>query len=219
MINKKKHEDIEKFPFREWTKIMTDYKNNRLGEVNLNEDDSIKNIYAVAGIFSDILKFSSKVGQFKDEWNEPTFMLHMEGIDVSLKSKKTNIPIEMGFDYKGFYLKSYILFGEGIRYMNDDFWLIYLNLKNYGDFKFDTNAGISGKNEHEVKILKNNRSNLFVLVRNYLLMEVHNGEVSDLGHITLRWSWQTHWEVLIEKASMTFKDLYKLNYLLWKSSE
>lgn len=143
------------------------------------------------------------------------------GQNLLLKSGKMNITFNWGLQGNEFYMESYIMYPENLRYMTDDFWKILLELKDLGVFEYSGSGYLSTQ---ERPFFENKTSTVFQMIRNFMLYQVEkmNGTnyqqppSMDIGHLTLKWDVEMSWSGLIEKTSKAFKLLYSINYQLWK---
>ena len=65
-------------------------------------------------------------------------------------------------------------------------------------------------------LLRNNRSNLFKLLRNYILLDINKKSSIDIGWLSLKWAKEISFEQLLTKGCQAFKNLYTIDYLLYK---
>jgi hypothetical protein len=104
---------------------------------------------------------------------------------------------------------------ENIPQMDDNFWEEFLELRKYGRLDFGTNAWFS-KSEiaKSPELFRANNSQLFRLLRNFIMLQAYGKSGSNLGMITVRWSLNESWDDLIEKGSWVFNRFYMLSRLL-----
>ncbi|MBK6265686.1 hypothetical protein JKA74_11615 [Marivirga sp. S37H4] len=191
-----------------------------------DEEEFMKIITGMNDIFKDIADCFYKYGNFKDSWDDNYCRMNPFGQHLLLKSIKTNDTFDFGIDLMDatIYLNCYLYHPENLKYADDDYWELLLSLKQFGDFEFKQNAGISSTEE---KYFNGKKSNLFKLLRNYLIYEIDNINLPnderkydlDLGWYEIKWKIDCPWEVLVGNACRAFKVLYKLNYQLWKVSD
>lgn len=209
-----------------WARRINDYRNYSVSKSPAN-DEWGKFIYEIAGYLRGFLKVFIEFGKFKDKFIEPTFELYGEGIESNITSEKMAIKFNFGFDYKGLYLNTCISNPECLKNVHDDFWETFLKLSQFGDFKFDENAGFGNDvKKRYAHLFKPTKSNLYRLQRNYFLQEFlrkedrDNIEISDLGWFYMRWSPKEYGAAdILVMGCEAFKLMYQLNYLLWKASK
>lgn len=186
--------------------------------------DKERIFYQTNELLFEIAKNFYSYGNFKDNWDNSKCHLNIFGQNLLLKSLKTNQTFDWGIENDNFYLQSYFYYPENIRHMKDDFWELILGLKNYGEFKFVENSGLNSKDR---KKFENKTSNIFRIIRNYMLFQVETinsndfqkTTYQDLGWLEIKWKAGTDWSELLENSCKAFKDLYRINYMLWKISD
>lgn len=62
-----------------------------------------------------------------------------------------------------------------------------------------------------------NKSQLFRLIRNYLLLETNKGGTIDIGALEIKWEIGIPWHDLISKGSAAFYNMYQINYSLFRA--
>jgi hypothetical protein len=145
------------------------------------------------------------------------FMPFVHGLEISKKAGRTKTSFEFGIDLKGFYFQTSPQHIKNLRYMDDDFWRLFLQLSETGQFDFVVNEWPGGAEtaKRESK-MKDGKSKLFTLLKNYLLFEFYADETYPFGHLRVQWRFTPSWEDLLEKLTEAVKISYNLDYLLWK---
>ena len=54
------------------------------------------------------------------------------------------------------------------------------------------------------------------MIRNSIAMDKHYGSCEDPGAVFVRWNYVTPWKELLEKGAHALRNLYRINYELWK---
>lgn len=67
-----------------------------------------------------------------------------------------------------------------------------------------------------LKELKNSKSNIFRVIRNYILLEVYEEDSSNLGSLEIKWPLTASWIDIVSNCVKAFAGLYKINYMLYK---
>ena len=210
--------------FEKWDRQLQEHYQSTFQVGKFNETEETKLFYQTNELLYDIAKNFFKYGNFKDEWDNSKCYMNVGGQNLIIKSLKTNHTFHFGVENDEFYLNAYFMYPENIRHMKDDFWQTILGLKKYGNFKFVENSGINSK---EKKFFENKTSDVFRIIRNYILFQVETMNTTDyqrspdmdLGWLEIRWKFDTDWGTLIENTCKSFKDIYKLNYQLWKITD
>lgn len=210
--------------FENWDRSMYEQfqVNNFLREFDDKERERI--FFSTNELLFEIAENFFRFGNFKDDWDTSKGQMLVGGQQLLLKSLKMNQTFDWGVNEDKFYLQSYLFHSENLRYMNDDFWEMMLGLKQYGKFKFVENAWLDSENR---KHFENKTSNVFRLIRNYMIFQLDNvnsndfmrGDELDLGWFEITWDLGTSWVEILENSCRAFKVLYRLNYQLWKVTD
>lgn len=210
--------------FKKWNRQMREQVevNYHLKEFDDKERERI--FFSTNDLLFKIAQNFFRYGNFKDEWDTSKCYINVGGQNLLLKSLKLNQTFDWGVDNDKFYLQSYLMHAENLRHMKDDFWETMLGLKQYGEFKFVENARLDSKRRQQ---FENKTSNVFRVIRNYMLFQIDNFNSDDfrrsndldLGWFEIRWDFGTSWDEILENSCKAFKDLYRLNYQLWKITD
>jgi len=210
--------------FDEWDIKLKSHIDITYNREIFSEKEQIDIFYQTNQLLIEIAKNFYEYGKFKDTWNDFKCSLDIYGQTIYLKSIKTGIDFKWGVYQNCFFLESYIHYPENLKYMNDDFWRLILDLSEYGEFSFVENCGIGSEEKH---YFNNKKSNLFRLMRNYIITDIEiyksakekSISLIELGWLETKWKFGTDWKILIENSCRVFKILYSLNYQLWKISD
>ncbi|MGV8135065.1 MAG: hypothetical protein AB2L20_07615 [Mangrovibacterium sp.] len=156
-------------------------------------------------------------GKFKDEWDTSKCSIFPFGQYILLRSEKMDITFNWGVELSDFYLETYIMHSENLRFMTDDFWAALLELKSLGKFEY---SGGGGLNKGQRSYFENKTSAVFQIIRTFMLNQtelMHNGNTQwEFGSLVLKWKMDNDWSSLLECACRAFRLMYQLNYQLWK---
>jgi hypothetical protein len=189
-----------------------------------SNDEGIKIVHDTNDLLMTLASPFFEYGKFKDTWDTTQFYFNAFVQEIYFKSMKTNHDFLFGIDHNSIFLRSSVMHPENLKNMGDDFWRLFLQLEQFGDFSFVENAVINSK---ESQYFNNKRSNLFRILRNYFLHEVDNVHVEpynrnydmNLGWLEIRWPFGTPWIEIMKQGCLAFKTLYQIHYELWKVSD
>jgi len=205
--------------FARWDDVFKNYLAATFGENDFDEEKYKQIILDTHSVFVEIINVYLNYGKFQDNWSTPSFFAPPFTLETEVKSQKLSCGFTFGADEEGFFLESYIHHPENLRNMNDDFWKDLIELSKFGKFEFIESVSPWEALEQERKpSLKNTNSSIFRLLRNYVLLNLHNSDLSDFGSLSVKWSSHESWESLLIAGSQAFKILYKTNYSLWRTS-
>ena len=214
----KKLIDDNKHNFSKWDKIRFDYLKHTSENLILSYDKNNIIVQQFTSILCNFLKIFSKFGRFKDNWSDPMYSLTI-GITAEIESEKTGCKYELYSGSEGFYLQSSLIYNDNLKKMNDEFWESVLKLANYGKFEFIENNLLSTKKSDQYKqFFRFDHSNLFNLLRNYILLDINNESSIDFGFLSIKWGKNISIEQLLINGCQAFKSLYKIDYLLYKAN-
>jgi len=101
--------------------------------------------------------------------------------------------------------------------MPNDFCTTFTELFSFGKFSFQENAVPTfDRKKPAPDIFKGGKSDIYTLIRNYILLELYSEGSLDLGWFRIEWPHNTSWEVLIRNGCDAFKRIYRLNYMLYR---
>jgi len=207
-----------------WDRQFDEYLRAQYEPHELSQDENERIFFQSNELLMDIASSFFSYGKFKDKWDTSKCYAHIFGQSLLLKSEKMDLTFQWGADRDCFYLESYIICAENLRYMTDDFWELILALKKQGEFAF---SGMGGLNMEERAYFENKTSAIFQMIRNFMLFQTEKMNGSncqqppslELGHFTIKWNFKTDWETLLVETCKTFKILYAINYQLWKITD
>jgi hypothetical protein len=189
--------------FSHWDAVMRRYDKHlyNSGDEDVKDED-VAMMNEVIGIYATILKACTRCGHFRDTWKLPIrFSLIPFGHETIIESGKMGGRFALGRYQQKIFLS----------------WAYFIELRSTGNFSFQQNASPRAEQARDaMKRLRNEKSNIFRAIRNYILLECYSGNVDDLGSLEVSWPVNTAWSELISQAVRAFRCLYKLDYLLYK---
>ncbi len=205
--------------FPEWDEVMRRYDT----QIYENDDEDIpdehvRTVQEVHNIFQTILKVCTRGGHFRDTWDFPAkFSLSPFGQETVLQSRKMGVTFALGRYHREIFLGSHLHSPLYIKNMSDEFWSCFVELRSLGDFHFMENAVPSSEDARKImKGFKNTKSNIFQTIRNYIFLEIYQGDSADLGSLDIKWPLTVPWSEIISKVVKAFGYFYKINYMLYK---
>jgi hypothetical protein len=225
-----------------WDRYLQEYWNTNFN-LDYDEGDDSKGIEICTKFHSvllEILKIFISEGGFRDEWELPPKIHFNVPFCNALvtKSAKQKQEYWFGIDaQEGFFIQTDICCIWNLKYMRDDFWQNCIELNQFGTFSFDENItpNNNGKNSRTKYLLGNVKSNVYRLIRNYILLELEQDprekdedlyhsypfysaypQYQDFGWFKVVWPLSISWQQLIQDGCEAFKRVYKMNYLLYK---
>jgi hypothetical protein len=204
--------------FDDWSKKLTDYLQTfqTLEKKGTSEEAEII-AFGFANTLNEVLEFAIKQNRLKDTWQPTMFIPYLDGLEISKQSARTESKFEFGTDAKGFYLQLRPHHLSNLKYMEDEFWELFLQLSKWGEFDFVVHESVGKvKTVRKGNNLNVGKSKIFNLLKNYLLFEIYAEETYSFGSIRLYWPFPYFWEDLLQNLIITIKICYKLDYLLWK---
>jgi hypothetical protein len=170
-----------------------------------------------ANALGDISNLFFKHGAFKDTFDNKYMSLNIYGLDVIIRSQKTESIYYFGIDRTRIYLTTQLRYPENIRFMEDSFYWEILNLKVLGEFNLEENGSHPSKlKKMYPKFFNNSKSNIYRLLRNNIVDSTLDEQIREVENFKISWPSDINLTEFITKSSLAFKVLYKLNYELWK---
>lgn len=168
-------------------------------------------------VFTDIFIIAKSYGNFKDTWNYEMANIFPFGQVLYAESKKTKNTFEIGIEYGYIFLKMDIKYAENIKHMNDDFWQLITNTGELGELVFEGDHSIGKINENR---FKNSKSIIFRIIRDYIILSSYEEDSDNFrGWFEIRWTFKENWETILVNLCLAFKNMYRINYLLWKAGD
>ncbi len=209
--------DSEAGNFYDWIKIINEHNSmfGRISEIPKDKYDELT--YKTSDILGKISNLYIKYGAFKDNFDNSKMYVQIYGPELIIKSEKTTSVYYIGFDNKGFYIRTHMKYSENLRHMSDKFYEDIFYLMDIGNFDIKENEFYSGEIVSNNKdLFSNNKSKIFKLLRNYIIGKVASEKYIILGEFNIHWNYKTDFYTLMENSCLAFQTLYRLNYSLWK---
>jgi hypothetical protein len=206
-----------------WMEKINVYLEHRYSDNEVNTNDMFQIISDCVNAFAEIAELCFKYGKFKDQWEYGTYHLHIYGPELIIISQKTECDYRIGLDRDGIFLSTYLGHCKNIRYMDDSFWKLLLNLSDFDGFYYDEYEFIRDERRKAFpELFKTNKSMIYRILRKYIFDETETDYhyVSEsVGEIKLLYSFNYDFNKLVENFCRGFKIMYQLNYMLWKVSD
>lgn len=218
MALQKKAEAQVEARFEDWSNKTADYIRVFLTvEKDASADEAEQLTFAFVRMLNEILEYAINQNRFKESWEPTMFMPYVDGLHILKKAKRTQTDFEFGIDLRGFYFQLSPRYISNLRYMDDTFWKEFLQLSETGEFDFVVSESL-GRVEtvKDERKIKDGKSKLFTLLKNYLLYEFYEGEAHPFGHIMINWPFPYNWDDLLLNLTNAVRICYNLDYLLWK---
>lgn len=206
--------------YPQWDDVLRRYFELTYGSNDKDDlNDEVKVSLQVHDIIETILKLFTEYGDVKDTWNFPARSDALPfGQQATIRSTKMEVEFGFGIYHNDFFLQSNIKPPFYIKNMDDEFWSYFVALKSLGQFEFLGNAYPSSDDaDKAIKDLKNTKSNIFQLIRNYILLELYEGKTEDIGSLEIKWPVTTAWDSVIKNGVFAFSRMYRINYMLYRA--
>lgn len=194
-----------------WENVLKKYDNELSFERNQEEKIKSKLFWETFYIFFEMLKYFMDSIKFYDEWGEPYYQYQFNGINVNVKSRKLDCIFTFGIYDNEFFLDTFLPNPKDMHKVSDKFWLNILELNKYGKFYFQENETISMYNEIDVKRRYKSNSNIFNMIKNFIFLDLSEGNLVNMGLIGIKWSRIMTLKELIKNGYHSFELLYRIN--------
>ncbi len=202
--------------FYEWVEILNNHRDIYDISSNHTAEERYDITMNTANVLNHISQLFFRYGNFKDTFDTSEMYLHTEGLEIIIKSKKNDTDYRLGVDDKGIYLTTYLKYSNNIRYMDDSFYSEILNLENLGKFEYLENETYPLEDKTYSKLFNNKKSNIFRILRNYIIGTVEQYDDVIIGTLKVVWAPENEIDQTISNGCLVFKSFYNLNYELWK---
>lgn len=221
--SKRKNKSIDYNELIEKINTYLDLKHSDRKSENTDEllNITLNCVNALANIFEIFLSY----GKFKDDWDYSKFYQNYFGPELIIKSLKTKCGYRLGLDdEKGeLYISTDLRHNENLRYMDDNYWKLLLNLSDTNGFEYDEYEFVRTEREKEFpQLFKTNKSMIYRIMRKYIFdqTETDTRYVSgSVGEFKVVAKFSEGLPETVTKFSEAFKTMYKLNYELWKITD
>lgn len=192
-------------------------------ETDFSSDDNLKVTVNCVNAFAKIAEYSFEYGKFKDEWEYGDFYDHHYGPELIIKSIKTQCDYKIGLDENGIYLSSDLRHNVNLPYMDDQFWKSLFELSEFDGFQYEQYEFTSDEQSKKYpQLFKKDKSMIFRIMRKHFFDATNENSryiSSSVGELKITWTADKEFEFIIRKCCEAFKQLYRLNYQLWKVSD
>lgn len=216
----KKIIDDNLYKFSEWIKTINEYNSRTNQDEDFSEEQQVDLVYKTSGVLIEICEVCFKYGAFKDKFDTSKMYLNSDGLNLIIKSTKTENEFYFGIDYEGIYLNTHLRYSKNLRHMDDGFYKEIFALMDLGDFNIQEHLTYGSEIKKSYNGLYNNhKSQIFRLLRDYIIDTIEDRKNTSLGRFHIRWTYDDQFYDVVHNACSSFKILYKLNYMLWKVSD
>lgn len=167
-------------------------------------------------ILTILLIHFAKASSVKDIFSDPYWYQLPHYPSANLRSEKLESEFTFGIYQNNYYLTIDIHYPFYLKSMEDKFWKYFVELSEFGKFEFMENSSPSSEMAKDIeKTIGKCKSNVFKQIKNYILLE-NNGGSGDIGSLEVSWPVTIEINELIDKATNAFRNLHKVNYLLYR---
>lgn len=208
--------------FNLWITGINNYLDYRYSDEELQSDELWEVTTGCVDSFIKIAELCLRHGKFKDSWDYDNYYQHIYGPELIIKSLKTEIDYRLGLDNKGIYLSADLRYNENLRYMDDNYWKLLLNLSEFDGFIYEEYEFI---NDERVKqfpdLFKTNKSMIYRIMRKYIFDSTETDpryRSGSVGELKILFPLNEKFDKIVKTFCLAFKVMYQLNYDLWKIS-
>ena len=191
---------------------------NHYNDLKCSDNENFKQILNNCLIsLSKIIEYSLSCCNFKDKFKYDRFILTPIGPEIFIKSEKIKFEYKFGIHNNYFFISSYLTYTNNLVFMNDDFWSDLISLSKIDGFEFleiEKSPKVGKINKH---LFCSNKSFLFKIVRDYVL-DTNYSDIYRLNAFYFKIDNDVDIEKTILQFVDIFKQIYKINYRLWKIS-
>ena len=203
--------------FNSWIDAINSVWELQYSERNIPDSEIMELNDNAVNVLDKIAELFFKYGRFKDEWDYSKMSLNIYGPVLYINSKKTNTKYQLGFDIDGIYLEAPLFNTKYLKNMDDIFWLEFLSLQDYGEFKLMEYEFLPTEIEKKYsELFQSNKGNIYKIHRKFFISHIEDR--NDIPSFDLHTLWKPEQgiEKLLSESCVVFKKFYKLNYSLWK---
>lgn len=205
--------------FPRWTRTFQSFLEIAFDSLRMQQAEE-ENVWTDTQLmYEEILFAMIGMSGVRDEWEEPEFLplAVTAGLEVICLAEKIESLFYFGTDNLGFFLSTNLNYAENIRKMDDNFWFRMSELSQLGNLDlWEARGYTDAQKRMEPHFHRKTKSKVFQMIRASIALEKHDGSCMDLGSVIVRWSYDTPWELLLEKGALALRNLYKINEALWK---
>lgn len=201
------------------------YLDLRHSENSNNIDKAFDITFKCVNALSSIFELCLSYGKFKDEWDYSKFYQNIYGPELIINSIKTKCGYRLGLDEERgeLYISTDLRYNDNLRYMDDSFWKLLLNLSDTKGFEYEEYEFVPTERVKEFpELFKTNKSMIYRIMRKYIFDQTETNfqyGSSSVGDLKVVAKFNEGLPETVKKFCETFKIMYKLNYDLWKVSD
>jgi hypothetical protein len=202
-----------------WTGTYRSFLEMSLDAVYYSEEDRASIWNDVELLYMEIFDTLFEITSFRETWNGPHVMplAVPRGLEVNYWAERIGSMYNFGTDHQGFFLETNLLNVHNMRKMNDDFWFTVSELSRLGKLDFFQGTVVPpGEARKRPLLNRKSKSILYSLIQGSLSLESYYGTSEDIGSIIVRWSYNIPWDDLLNNGWRVLRNLYRINYELWK---
>lgn len=205
--------------FAHWSETFNSFMDMSYNTESYEEDNQIVIWTDTELMYAEMLDTMIEISGIREDWDGPHFMpLAVKGgMEVYYQAEKIESLYRFGTDEIGFFLYTDLFYAENIRKMNDDFWFRMSELSQLGTLDlFQSLVFPASEVRQEPFLHYKSKSKIYSLIRNSIALEKYLGTSEEIGSLIVRWNYDIHWNELLSKGSQALRNLYKINYELWR---
>ena len=121
--------------FDRWVEILNKQIDALFSRKNRDNDEFRDIILNAVDVYKELSHVAIKAGAYRDSFDTDYMGMGLWGPYVEIKSNKTGQTLELGTDVQGIYLHTHINNAINLKYMDDEFWMEFFELKNFEGFE------------------------------------------------------------------------------------
>jgi len=170
----------------------------------------------VLELLYDLLKKWSFHNQTSSVWKKAEPKDFGNIIFIHSFDEATNVPLQIGLNKDGIFIEMGIACPENLPVMPDDFWIQWLSLNSFGNFRLTENEVFSDMEEMRYpEFFPGKTSNIFRLMRNIIAFPLINERPMQLGNLSITWPYhQYSIAEVFNKGCLAFERMHYLNKML-----
>ena len=170
----------------------------------------------VLELLYELLKKWSFHNQTSSEWKKAESKDFGNIIFIHTSDEATDVPLQIGMNKDGIFLEMGIACPENLPVMPDDFWIQWLALNSFGNFRLTENEVFSDTEEmRHPEFFPDKTSNIFLLMRNIIAFPLINGRPMQLGNLSITWPYHKYSiSEVFNKGCSAFESMHDLNKML-----
>jgi hypothetical protein len=190
-----------------WPEIVKVYTEKIRNYRNYEENEVVDSNNIIFFLLKEMAETAIAYGKFKDTWEFGFAPLEGWGQETIVKSIKTGHAFRIGINPECIYVISEVDNSQNLKYMENEFWEIIMQLSKVRKFKFE---------EHTFSNPEHRKTNIMRLMSTYMNSEQTE---KNIGFFDMEWNINQRIEFVLFEFCEVFKCLYRLNYMLWKTGD